>query len=108
LHGHNGLLEIDLARAELDARGMVVDFGDIREILKGWIDDHLDHRMLLNRRDPIVPVLEQLGQPLYLMDGNPTAENIAPAIFEEARRRELPVVEVRLWETETACAVYRP
>jgi 6-pyruvoyltetrahydropterin/6-carboxytetrahydropterin synthase len=107
LHGHNAIVEIELARKELDAQGMVVDFLLVRDVVKGWIDDQLDHRMILNRRDPIVPVLEKLGEPLFLMDDNPTAENIAKLVFEEARRRGLPVVEVRLWETATACAAYR-
>jgi 6-pyruvoyltetrahydropterin/6-carboxytetrahydropterin synthase len=108
LHGHNGHVEIDLARAELDALGLVIDFNDIREVVKTWIDAQLDHRMLLHRSDPLVPVLEGLGEPLYLMDGNPTAENIARLVFEEARRQGLAAVEVRLWETPSACAVYRP
>jgi 6-pyruvoyltetrahydropterin/6-carboxytetrahydropterin synthase len=86
----------------------VIDFNDIREVVKTWIDTNLDHRMLLHRGDPLVPILEGLGEPLYLMDGNPTAENIARLVFEEARRQGLAAVEVRLWETPSACAIYRP
>ena len=41
------------------------------------------------------------------MNENPTAENIAKLIFETARAKELPVVEVRLWETPMQYAVYR-
>ena len=107
LHGHNGLLEIDIARAELDAIGMVVDFSHVRELIKGWVDANLDHRLLLCRRDAYVELLAAQGEPLYLMDDNPTAENIAKLVFEHARRQELPVVEVRLWETPSACATYR-
>lgn len=108
LHGHNARVEVDLGADQLDDRGMVHDFSDIKQVIKTWIDDTLDHTMLLNRSDPIVPVLERQGERFYLMDENPTAENIAKLIFEQARARGLPVLEVRLWETPTSCATYRP
>lgn len=107
LHGHNGLLEVDVEAANLDARGMVVDFGEVRDQVKGWIDRNLDHRMLLCRKDPVVPLLTGVGEPLYLMDENPTAENIARHIFLEVRRQGLHVSEVRLWETPSSYATYR-
>jgi len=53
-------------------------------------------------------VLQEMGEPVYLMDANPTAENIAKRIFEVAAERGFPVVEVRLWETPHCCATYRP
>ena len=73
LHGHNALLEVDIESDSLDGLGMVMDFGDVRDRVKGWIDANLDHRMLLCRRDPIAPILTKMGEPLYLMDDNPTA-----------------------------------
>ena len=76
----------------------------VRDTVRTWVDENLDHRLLLNRRDPYVAWLHEQGEPLYLMDANPTAENIARLVFEEARRKNLPVVEVRLWETPSACA----
>ena len=107
LHGHNGLLEVDVESTVLDNRGMVADFGLVKDVVKGWVDTNLDHRMLLSRSDPVIPSLEQLGEPFYLMDGNPTAENIARLIFLHARELGLEVSEVRLWETPSNCAVYR-
>jgi len=107
LHGHNGRLEIDMEAEALDHRGMVVDFGKVKDLIKGWIDANLDHRMILCRRDPAIPALRGLGEPLYLIDGNPTAENLVRLIFEQARRIGLSVVEVRLWETPTSYATYR-
>jgi 6-pyruvoyltetrahydropterin/6-carboxytetrahydropterin synthase len=105
-HGHNGRLEIDLARAALDELGMVIDFFEIKRIIERWVDENLDHRMLLRRDDPLAAALAALGEPVFLMDGNPTAENIARLVFEEAERQALPVTEVRLWETPSACASY--
>ncbi|MBM3939665.1 MAG: 6-carboxytetrahydropterin synthase [SAR202 cluster bacterium] len=107
LHGHNGLLEVDVTSERLDGLGMVMDFTDIREIVKGWVDANLDHRMLLSRRDPVVPMLQGIGEPLYLLDDNPTAENIAKLIFREVREQGLQVSEVRLWETPNSYATYR-
>jgi 6-pyruvoyltetrahydropterin/6-carboxytetrahydropterin synthase len=41
------------------------------------------------------------------MEDNPTAENIARLIYQQARAQGLPVCEVRLWETPTSFATYR-
>jgi 6-pyruvoyltetrahydropterin/6-carboxytetrahydropterin synthase len=105
LHGHNGKAVITLAADALDGRGMVVDFSDIKRVIGGWIDSHLDHRMLLHRADPLLAYLQAQGEPVFVMDVNPTAENIAQLIYDVARNEGFPVVEVRLWETEDACAV---
>src|SRR5262245_2131979 len=77
LDGHNGRAVIVLESASLDDRGMVLDFTDIKRVVSRWIDDELDHRMILRRDDPAVAVLQKLGEPLCLIDDNPTAENIA-------------------------------
>ncbi|MCI0439510.1 MAG: 6-carboxytetrahydropterin synthase [Chloroflexi bacterium] len=107
LHGHNGLLEVDVVADALDSLGMVVDFTRIKDVVKGWVDEHLDHRMILCRRDPLVPILQELDEPPYLLDDNPTAENIAKHIFEKAAELGLCLAEARLWETTTSYAVYR-
>ena len=77
LHGHNGVVEVDIESEKLDAMGMVIDFGDINEVVKKWVDENLDHRMLLCREDPMVEVMRANNEPLFVMDENPTAENIA-------------------------------
>lgn len=106
-HGHNGLVEIELEDAELDHRGMVVDFGDIKRDVKAWIDDRMDHQMILRRDDPLAQWMETEGEPMYLLEGNPTAENIAREIYLHAVERGYPVSAVRLWETPTSFATYR-
>jgi 6-pyruvoyltetrahydropterin/6-carboxytetrahydropterin synthase len=105
-HGHNGKVEIELAAERLDRLGMVVDFSDIGDSMKAWIDANLDHRMLLRRDDPLCETLTKLGEPFYAMEVNPTAEAIARAIFDEAMSRGFPVREVRLWETESSVASF--
>jgi 6-pyruvoyltetrahydropterin/6-carboxytetrahydropterin synthase len=106
LHGHNGRAVITIESPRLDERGMVFDFAEIKRVVSNWIDENLDHRMILRRDDPARQPLEKLGEPLYLVDVNPTAENIARLIFDYAKSQSLPIVEVRLWETPRCFATY--
>lgn len=108
LHGHNGRIEVDIEADETDYRGMVVDFTDIRDVVKTWIDDNLDHRMILNREDPLVAVLTELGEAHYVIDANPTAENIAAHIHEMTSSDSLYISEIRLWETPNSYATFTP
>ena len=107
LHGHNGKAVIVLEGQQLDHRGMVVDFSDIKQQVAGWIDANLDHRMILHEADPIVPILQKLGEPMHIVSENPTAENIAKLIYDFAKSHRLPVKEVSLWETYNSYATYR-
>ena len=107
LHGHNGRAVITLAAPRLDPLGMVVDFSQIKRIVQGWIDDALDHRMLLHKDDPLLAYLRQQGEPVFVMDVNPTAENIAKLIYDYTAGQGFPVVEVQLWETDHCYASYR-
>jgi 6-pyruvoyltetrahydropterin/6-carboxytetrahydropterin synthase len=108
LHGHNGKAVITLSADSLDQLGMVMDFARLKHVVGAWIDEHLDHKMLLHREDPILPFLRQQGEPVFVLDVNPTAENIARLIFEFTASQGFPVVEVKLWETENCFAAYRP
>jgi 6-pyruvoyltetrahydropterin/6-carboxytetrahydropterin synthase len=107
LHGHNGRAVITLQAKELDHRGMLVDFTDIKTTVQRWVDENLDHNLLLCKEDPILPVLQARGERVFVMDRNPTAENIARLIFEQATSAGLPVLEVRLWETDRCHASYQ-
>ena len=71
-------------------------------VIQHWIDDNLDHRMILCSDDPAVPVLRELGEPMYLLDVNPTAENIAKLIFDFTTEQHFPIVSAKMWET-TRC-----
>jgi 6-pyruvoyltetrahydropterin/6-carboxytetrahydropterin synthase len=106
-HGHNAVAEIEMSNPSLDEVGMVMDFGKVVDVLSAFIDKELDHQMLLREDDPLVEALRGAGELPFLMDHNPTAENIAKLIFDEAVSLDLPVVSVRLWETPDAYAEYR-
>ena len=107
LHGHNGRAVITLEAPQLDRLGMVMDFSQIKDVVSSWIDEALDHKMLLHKDDPVLPMLKQKGEPVYVMDVNPTAENIAKLIYDFAAKQGFPVVEVQLWETDHCFATYR-
>ncbi len=106
LHGHNGKIQVELEREVLDERGMVVDFSEIRTLIKDWIDQTLDHTMLLRKDDPLIPVLKEKNERFYVMNENPTAESISKLIYDYARSKKLPVGRVTLWETESSFATY--
>ena len=106
VHGHNAVAEIEVRAETLDSRDMVVDFGDIKRLVKEWIDRELDHRMILRDDDPLVKALQALGEPVYLLDSNPTAERIARLLFDVSRERGLAVERVTLWETPSSWATY--
>jgi 6-pyruvoyltetrahydropterin/6-carboxytetrahydropterin synthase len=106
-HGHNAIAEIEIRADALDARNMVADFGDIKRLVKGWVDRELDHRMILRHDDPLVKCLQDLGEPVYLLDSNPTVERISQLLYDISRQLGLPVVRVTVWETPTSWATYQ-
>jgi 6-pyruvoyltetrahydropterin/6-carboxytetrahydropterin synthase len=105
-HGHNAVAEVEIQADSLDARNMVADFGDIKRVVKGWVDRELDHRMILRRDDPLVRCLQSLGEPVYLLESNPTVERIARLVYDISREQGLHVVRVTVWETPTSWATY--
>ncbi|MDP6582811.1 MAG: 6-carboxytetrahydropterin synthase, partial [Vicinamibacterales bacterium] len=105
-HGHNAVAEIEVRTAELDARSMVCDFGDIKRVMKGWVDRELDHKMILRRDDPLVEPFRVLGEPVYLVDANPTVECLARIIYAQAKAAGFPVAQVTVWETPSSYATY--
>jgi 6-pyruvoyltetrahydropterin/6-carboxytetrahydropterin synthase len=105
-HGHNAVAEITVRSGELDSRCMVCDFSDIKRLVKTWVDETIDHKMILRRDDPLVAPLQAMGEPVFVVELNPTVENIAKIIFEYARSQGLPVQSVKVWETPTSWATY--
>lgn len=106
LHGHNGKIQIELSKEKLDALGMVVDFYEIRKQIGAWIDQNLDHRMILCEKDPLAGILKKAGDPVVTIPENPTAETLAKWIFTQSKKMGFPVSKVTLWETESCCAGY--
>ena len=63
LHGHNGRALITIESDSLDDRGMVMDFSDIKKDVSTWIDDNMDHRMILCEDDPVAVSYTHLTLP---------------------------------------------
>jgi 6-pyruvoyltetrahydropterin/6-carboxytetrahydropterin synthase len=105
-HGHNAVAEVEVRSGELDNRCMVCDFGDIKRVIKTWIDEKIDHKMILRRDDALVGPLQAMGEPVFVVESNPTVEHIAQLIFRHAAKEGLPVVRVKVWETPTSYAEY--
>jgi 6-pyruvoyltetrahydropterin/6-carboxytetrahydropterin synthase len=87
---------------------MVVDFVEMKRVIGAWIDANLDHTLLLQKSDPLVKTLQDAGEKVLPMDVSPTTENMAKLIYEYVKSKELPVVEVTMWETPYSFATYRP
>ncbi|QID18086.1 6-carboxytetrahydropterin synthase QueD [Nitrogeniibacter mangrovi] len=118
LHGHRYVIEITLAgeiiqAAGNPANGMVMDFGDIKQIAKRHLVDLWDHAFLAYRGDtPVVDFLATLpDHKTVLLDVVPTAENLALAAFRildphyrDTFGNHLQLTQVRLFETPNCWA----
>jgi 6-pyruvoyltetrahydropterin/6-carboxytetrahydropterin synthase len=101
---------------ELDDLGRVMDFGVLKTKLGGWIEEHWDHGFVLCREDmaartglDIFSKREGIQQKLFLLQDNPTAENLAKYILEFVGPQVLHGTGVRLtkvtvFETENGIA----
>ncbi len=99
LHGHNARVEMTFVANKLDERGMVLDFTEVKAKMKTWIDETLDHQMVLHKSDPILPVLQEHEESIVVTEIPPTAEHLARLIFNQARSFGLPISRVDVWET---------
>jgi len=113
-HGHRYVAEITCVADTLDERGRIIDFGVIKEVVGGWIDDTWDHTAILMRADPdpaipyIAAANEAMGRPVYWTDAAPTAETITAELARVAREllaaSGVQVARVKVWETPNASA----
>lgn len=106
-HGHNGRAIIVIEQESLDELGMVMDFKELKRKVVDWIDESLDHSMILQTGDPLIDSLTTLGMVVYETADPPTTENIAKLIYDKCREMGIPASEVRFWETDASLAAYR-
>lgn len=99
LHGHNYKVRVALEGKELDSTGLLFDFVHLKQVIQGVIRT-LDHKYLNE-----TPPFDRL---------NPSAENIARHIYEEASRQlqaapnGAGISSITVWETDESAATYRP
>jgi len=87
LHGHTYKLQIVIS-GPVQKNGMVIDFIDLKKIVTEKVISKLDHKF-------INKIIKQS-----------TAENIAVWIWKQLEKN-LPLYEIRLWETPTSFVIYR-
>lgn len=84
MHGHSWTVEVTI-RSQTLQNGMVIDFADVRKILKEILPDHC----LLND-----------------IMSNPTAENLAEHFYKELKKRIPGLIKVEVWESTNSGASY--
>ena len=84
LHGHSYIFHMHCIADNhaLNGMGMVIDFGDIKTLLVGWLENHWDHHCLIWNQDPWYPHLQAIDPTVVILPFNPTAENIAAYFVE--------------------------
>jgi 6-pyruvoyltetrahydropterin/6-carboxytetrahydropterin synthase len=97
-HGHNYKVRVTLAGRELDKAGLLLDFKDLREVIRHAIE-RLDHQMI-NDLEPFTVL-------------NPSAENLAKYFYDQANEKldritsgRVRVKNVMVFETDTTTASY--
>jgi 6-pyruvoyltetrahydropterin/6-carboxytetrahydropterin synthase len=85
IHGHTFQVEVEVEATQLDKAGIGIDFTLIKKELSKILPDHA----LLNE----------------VYDFNPSAENLARHFFLELKK-QFPVIQVTVWESEDASATY--
>jgi 6-pyruvoyltetrahydropterin/6-carboxytetrahydropterin synthase len=104
-HGHNYVAEVTVEAAKLDEVGRVIDFAVMKETVGAWIEDNWDHAFIMFEADAEMTEIYDVHPEWrkYVMDRNPTAENMAYELFLIAHNRlkshRVRVTRVRLWET---------
>ena len=96
VHGHNYRVEITLEGEELNQAGLLVDFGDLKRVMRAVVA-RLDHQFL-NDLAPFDSI-------------NPSAENLAKYFYDEVSSGIAAgprLREVKIWETDITSATYRP
>lgn len=88
IHGHSWWVTATISGESLDSRGILVEFGEFKRAWRRFLDDKLDHHLVVSTDDPVLPVLRGVLPELRVLalDFAPTTENLAKWIFEETER----------------------
>ena len=118
LHGHRYVIEVgidDVVRQTKGAsdEGMVMDFGDLKEVMMQELDAVFDHGFVVSTDDPEIMFFEKLqreGQKIITVNFIPTAENLAKFWYGRIelplRAKNIYLAFVKVWETPTSMAMY--
>ena len=115
LHGHSYKLSVTIIGTPIDDAsnpkyGMVIDFGDLKKIVKEEIVDVFDHATVFNKNTPHLELgkeLKKRGHHVLLVDYQPTTENMVIDFVDKIKNRlpeHLQLHSIKLRETETSFA----
>jgi len=115
LHGHSYKLAVTVIGTPISdpsetKYGMVIDFGDLKRIVKSEIVDKFDHATVFNKNTPHVELakeLEDRGHTVILVDYQPTSENMVVDFSEKIKTRlpgHVKLHSLKLQETESSFA----
>lgn len=118
IHGHTYLYDLEFEFNEMEDIGYAIDFKEIKRVGCQWIDDYLDHGMILNPQDALlIETTKKYDSKYWLMslngEGkycNPSVENIAKEIFLSMsllfkEYENLRINKVTIWETPNCYTV---
>ena len=109
-HGHNYVVLVEAAAPDLDDVGRIIDFSVLKHQVGGWIEDTWDHGFLIFREDlELHDFFDGSPWKYFLMDRNPTAENMAELLLRDVgplvlEGTDVTLTKVTLWETENCFA----
>lgn len=107
IHGHRYLWEVTV-QGEVDpATGMIIDFAELKAVMKEVIEVPFDHALVLCTDDVLYETLKPYDIRLTPMIVEPTAENFSRLVFDLLGTKlpsHIQVVKVRVWETATSVA----
>ncbi|MBE98465.1 6-carboxytetrahydropterin synthase [Flavobacterium coralii] len=115
VHGHSYKLFVTVIGTPITDSanvkyGMVIDFGDLKKIVKEEIVDVFDHATVFNQNTPHVELAKELstrGHHVLLVDYQPTSENMVIDFAEKIKKRLPETIQLhslKLQETETSFA----
>ncbi|MBK8721974.1 MAG: 6-carboxytetrahydropterin synthase [Saprospiraceae bacterium] len=115
IHGHTYHLEVTLIGYPYDdstKEGMVIDFGDLKKIVKREIVEKFDHALVLNESAPYVTseLLNQEFENVIIVPYQPTCENLLLQFLENIKNlfpKEVQLCKVVLRETPTSFAEWQ-
>ena len=115
VHGHSYKLSVTVIGVPITDRtnvkfGMVIDFSDLKKIVKEEIVDHFDHATVFNETTPHIELANELksrGHHVILVDYQPTSENMVVDFSQKIKNRLPKSIELhslKLQETDTSFA----
>jgi 6-pyruvoyltetrahydropterin/6-carboxytetrahydropterin synthase len=108
IHGHSWWVELEIV-GPVDEFGILREFGEVKQAFRHYLDETFDHKLLLNRDDPIVePPVTKRFPGVRLTPGDPTTENVARWIGHWAQWHfgGQYCYNVVVWETAVNCATW--